>query len=86
MGLHATIYIYDKIFVVVCYVVFVFVGGHIIVDFSLNFVYICYKCHNVDIFVYLTHGMTTQKYLPPGLFFKDSWYSFLLEAESTPGP
>jgi hypothetical protein len=25
--------------------------------------------------------------LPPGLFiFKDSWYSFLLEAESTPGP
>jgi hypothetical protein len=25
--------------------------------------------------------------LPPGFFiFKDSWYSFLLEAESTPGP
>jgi hypothetical protein len=25
--------------------------------------------------------------LPPGfLIFKDSWYSFLLEAESTPGP
>jgi hypothetical protein len=25
--------------------------------------------------------------LPPGIFiFKDSWYSFLLEAESTPGP
>jgi hypothetical protein len=25
--------------------------------------------------------------LPPGfLLFKDSWYSFLLEAESTPGP
>jgi hypothetical protein len=25
--------------------------------------------------------------LPPDLFiFKDSWYSFLLEAESTPGP
>jgi hypothetical protein len=24
--------------------------------------------------------------LPPGFFiFKDSWYSFLLEAESTPG-
>jgi hypothetical protein len=24
---------------------------------------------------------------PPGFFiFKDSWYSFLLEAESTPGP
>jgi hypothetical protein len=25
--------------------------------------------------------------LPPGFFIlKDSWYSFLLEAESTPGP
>jgi hypothetical protein len=25
--------------------------------------------------------------LPPAFFiFKDSWYSFLLEAESTPGP
>jgi hypothetical protein len=25
--------------------------------------------------------------LPPGFFiFKKSWYSFLLEAESTPGP
>jgi hypothetical protein len=25
--------------------------------------------------------------LPPGFFLlKDSWYSFLLEAESTPGP
>jgi hypothetical protein len=25
--------------------------------------------------------------LPPGfIIFKDSWYSFLLEAESTPGP
>jgi hypothetical protein len=26
--------------------------------------------------------------LPPGffIFFKDSWYLFLLEAESTPGP
>jgi hypothetical protein len=26
--------------------------------------------------------------LPPGffIFFKDSWYSFLLEAESNPGP
>jgi hypothetical protein len=25
--------------------------------------------------------------LPPGYFiFKDSWYSYLLEAESTPGP
>jgi hypothetical protein len=25
--------------------------------------------------------------LPPGFFiFKDSWYSFLLGAESTPGP
>jgi hypothetical protein len=25
--------------------------------------------------------------LPPGFFiFKDSWYSFLLEAESAPGP
>jgi hypothetical protein len=25
--------------------------------------------------------------LPPGFFiFKDSWHSFLLEAESTPGP
>jgi hypothetical protein len=25
--------------------------------------------------------------LPPGFFiFTDSWYSFLLEAESTPGP
>jgi hypothetical protein len=25
--------------------------------------------------------------LPPGFFiFKDSWYSFLLEAELTPGP
>jgi hypothetical protein len=25
--------------------------------------------------------------LPPGFFiFRDSWYSFLLEAESTPGP
>jgi hypothetical protein len=25
--------------------------------------------------------------LPPGFFvFKDSWYSFLLEAESIPGP
>jgi hypothetical protein len=28
-----------------------------------------------------------QPHLPPGFFiFKDSWYSFLLEAESTPGP
>jgi hypothetical protein len=28
----------------------------------------------------------SRTYPQVSLFFKDSWYSFLLEAESTPGP
>jgi hypothetical protein len=32
-------------------------------------------------------ALRTGRTLPPSFFiFKDSWYSFLLEAESTPGP
>jgi hypothetical protein len=32
-------------------------------------------------------ALHTSRTLPPGFFiFKDSWYSFLLETESTPGP
>jgi hypothetical protein len=33
-------------------------------------------------------ALRASRTLPPGFFliFKDSWYSFLLEAESTPGP
>jgi hypothetical protein len=32
-------------------------------------------------------ALCASRTLPPGFFiFKDSWYSFLLEAESTPGP
>jgi hypothetical protein len=32
-------------------------------------------------------ALRTVRTLPAGFFiFKDSWYSFLLEAESTPGP
>jgi hypothetical protein len=33
-------------------------------------------------------ALRADRTLPPGFFiiFKDSWYSFLLEAESTPGP
>jgi hypothetical protein len=32
-------------------------------------------------------ALRASRALPPGFFiFKDSWYSFLLEAESTPGP
>jgi hypothetical protein len=32
-------------------------------------------------------ALRASRTLPPGIFiFKDSWYSFLLEAESTPGP
>jgi hypothetical protein len=32
-------------------------------------------------------ALCVRRTLPPGFFiFKDSWYSFLLEAESTPGP
>jgi hypothetical protein len=32
-------------------------------------------------------ALCARRTLPPGFFiFKDSWYSFLLEAESTPGP
>jgi hypothetical protein len=40
---------------VVCYVVFVLFRGrdYMIVDFSLNCVYSCYKWHDLDIFVYL---------------------------------
>jgi hypothetical protein len=31
-------------------------------------------------------ALRASRTLPPGFFiFKDSWYSFLLEAESTPG-
>jgi hypothetical protein len=32
-------------------------------------------------------ALRASRTLPPGFFiFKNSWYSFLLEAESTPGP
>jgi hypothetical protein len=32
-------------------------------------------------------ALRASRTLPPGFFiFKDSWYSFLSEAESTPGP
>jgi hypothetical protein len=33
-------------------------------------------------------ALRASRTLPPGffIFFKDSWYSFLLEAESTPRP
>jgi hypothetical protein len=32
-------------------------------------------------------ALRTGHTLPPGFFiFKDSWYSFMLEAESIPGP
>jgi hypothetical protein len=32
-------------------------------------------------------ALSAGRTLPPGFFiFKDSWYSFLLEGESTPGP
>jgi hypothetical protein len=34
-------------------------------------------------------ALRASRTLPPGFFFiifKDSWYLFLLEAESTPGP
>jgi hypothetical protein len=32
-------------------------------------------------------ALRTGRILPPGFFiFKDSWYSILFEAESTPGP
>jgi hypothetical protein len=33
-------------------------------------------------------ALRASRTLPPGffIFFKDSWYSFLLEAESNPGP
>jgi hypothetical protein len=32
-------------------------------------------------------ALSAGRTLPPGfLIFKNSWYSFLLEAESTPGP
>jgi hypothetical protein len=35
----------------------------------------------------LSAALRAGRTLPPGFFiFKDSWYSFLLEAESTPGP
>jgi hypothetical protein len=35
----------------------------------------------------LDGGKVVSPTLPPGFFsFKDSWYSFLLEAGSTPGP
>jgi hypothetical protein len=31
--------------------------------------------------------LSASRTLPPGFFiFKDSWYSFLLQAESIPGP
>jgi hypothetical protein len=35
----------------------------------------------------IVSALRARRILPPGFFiFKDSWYSFLLEAESTPGP